>query len=1046
MSISHNKQKIKNILGLCRSALATLLVFAIGGAPFVASAGTFTLDGATVDYDLSIDGGNDLTIKKSGGSGLTIADDTGDVSTDAGLSVGTTLSVTSTSTLATNTTITDGTFSVTEDSAVTNQVVDVASINTSTSGTVANNFGVGLTFDLEDSGGIEQQASIDVVLTDVTDTGEDSQFVFSVQEAGAITPEFTIAGGGITLAAGATVNDIDTTITDIDTAIPTNGAVVDYVAANGDNLGDHTATQTLAVGGQSIDGTNFDVDGGTGNTTIGGTLDVTGNFNINTNKFQVVAASGNTTVAGTLGVTLATTLSSTLDVTGNFNINTDKFQVVAGTGNTTVGGTLNAGASTLSSVTLAAGATVDDIETTLTNDDTHLPTSGAVYDHVNGLVGGGTVFEVGGSSSAIQSKFGGPAADGDYSFAVGSGAEANLNYAMALGKDSIADAGNSFVIGIDNTTNGNNSFALGTGNTAESYAEIVIGLNADDSATPTSTTAFNAADLLFIVGNGASSGSKSNALEMYKSGDTTANGDWTIEGWLDLGVTDPTAFSGMGDGALAYDTTDNELQVYDGGTWQTLGTLGGGSDNLGNHTATQDLNMAGFWIGGDGDGSEGVFVATDGDVGIGTATPGQRLDVAKDTATTAAVEDIMAITSTTSGTAAAGFGAGLTFVLEDAGDIEEQASIDVSLDDATNDAEDASMIFNINQGGTISEIMRVDGTDGYVGIGTTAPTNQLDITVDSATTSAVVDVATITSTTSGTVANGFGAGLTFVLEDAGDTEEQASIDVVLDDTTNSSEDATIAFSVNQGGTISEIMRIDGTDGYVGIGETAPDVLVDIYKDDSATNAIVDLFEIELESTGTPAAGLGVGLSFDMEDAGDTEEQARINVEFDDVTNGSEDVTMTFDVNLSGTMTEIMRIDGTDGRVGIGVTAPTEALDVTGNVKATGTFIPSDSRLKENVTLIPNALEKIGQLEGVTYNWIDKEKYSDGEQLGVIAQQVEQVFPQAVKTYEDDSKVVNYPALIAPVIQAINELKTENQALRTEIEALKGQGEVCLNPF
>ncbi len=54
----------------------------------------------------------------------------------------------------------------------------------------------------------------------------------------------------------------------------------------------------------------------TGAVAVGSTLDVTGNFNINTNKFNVVAASGNTTIAGTLGVTGATTLSSTLGVTG----------------------------------------------------------------------------------------------------------------------------------------------------------------------------------------------------------------------------------------------------------------------------------------------------------------------------------------------------------------------------------------------------------------------------------------------------------------------------------------------------------------------------------------------------------------------------------------------------------------------------------------------------------------------------------------------------------------------------------------------------------
>ena len=72
---------------------------------------------------------------------------------------------------------------------------------------------------------------------------------------------------------------------------------------------------------------------------------------------------------------------------------------------------------------------------------------------------------------------------------------------------------------------------------------------------------------------------------------------------------------------------------------------------------------------------------------------------------------------------AAGIGTGITFGIEDAGGVEEQASIDVLLDDVTNLSEDATITFNVNQGGTISEIMRIDGTDGVVGIGTSTPSS-----------------------------------------------------------------------------------------------------------------------------------------------------------------------------------------------------------------------------------------------------------------------------------------------------------------------------------
>ncbi|MFH1371604.1 MAG: hypothetical protein ABII09_10015 [Planctomycetota bacterium] len=61
-------------------------------------------------------------------------------------------------------------------------------------------------------------------------------------------------------------------------------------------------------------------------------------------------------------------------------------------------------------------------------------------------------------------------------------------------------------------------------------------------------------------------------------------------------------------------------------SWQTLPAVG---DNLGNHTATQNIKLSGYWLSGDG-GSEGVYVANNGSVGIGTTNPTQKLEVAGD--------------------------------------------------------------------------------------------------------------------------------------------------------------------------------------------------------------------------------------------------------------------------------------------------------------------------------------------------------------------------------------------------------------------------------
>ena len=126
-----------------------------------------------------------------------------------------------------------------------------------------------------------------------------------------------------------------------------------------------TNLSTLTTSGNTVIGGALNVTGATtltGNLSVPGTLSSTGNFSVNTNKFTVNATSGNTTVLGTLGVTGATSLSSlstsgaatvgtTLGVTGNFSVNSTQFTVAAATGNTVVAGTLNVtGASVLGSL------------------------------------------------------------------------------------------------------------------------------------------------------------------------------------------------------------------------------------------------------------------------------------------------------------------------------------------------------------------------------------------------------------------------------------------------------------------------------------------------------------------------------------------------------------------------------------------------------------------------------------------------------------------------------------------------------------------------
>ena len=95
-----------------------------------------------------------------------------------------------------------------------------------------------------------------------------------------------------------------------------------------------------------------------------------------------------------------------------------------------------------------------------------------------------------------------------------------------------------------------------------------------------------------------------------------------------------------------------------------------------------------------------------------------------------------------------------------------------------------------------------------------------------------------------------------------------------------------------------------------------------------------------------------------------------------------------------------------------------ALRVAGDITA---FYSSDENLKENITPIPNALDKIIAISGNTFTW----KSGDGDDTGVIAQEIEALgLPGITTTRDNGVKAVRYEKLVPLLIQAIKELKNE----------------------
>ena len=103
----------------------------------------------------------------------------------------------------------------------------------------------------------------------------------------------------------------------------------------------------------------------------------------------------------------------------------------------------------------------------------------------------------------------------------------------------------------------------------------------------------------------------------------------------------------------------------------------------------------------------------------------------------------------------------------------------------------------------------------------------------------------------------------------------------------------------------------------------------------------------------------------------------------------------------------------------------------GDVYAFSTTVSSDENLKKDITIVSDAVTKVEALKGVTFKW----KKSDAESAGVIAQDVEKVLPEVVKTVNDmegnEFKAVNYAGLTSILIEAVKDLSARIKVLEAK---------------
>ncbi|MCB0754835.1 MAG: tail fiber domain-containing protein [Flavobacteriales bacterium] len=235
-------------------------------------------------------------------------------------------------------------------------------------------------------------------------------------------------------------------------------------------------------------------------------------------------------------------------------------------------------------------------------------------------------------------------------------------------------------------------------------------------------------------------------------------------------------------------------------------------------------------------------------------------------------------------------------------------------------------------------------------------------------------------------------------------------------------------------------------GNVGIGTTAPSKRLELEVNESS-GLNFPLFIHNPGAINSNESGAGIGFSAD--NSGNNVQNGLYFERNTDYSQGKFHVLMSNSGSATpASITTDSRLTIlSNGNVGIGTTAPSYKFEVIGDATISGKFNSngiqesSDKRFKKNINNLNGALENVLKIQGVTYDWRTEEfperNFSSRTEVGVIAQDLEQIYPELVSTDSEGYKSVQYSHLVPVLIEAIKEQQKTIGSLEKTVENLTG---------